>query len=739
MTKPLSKSPRARQGAHLLKPVVAALLSACLAPPAQALDFVWQGGTGNWTDANWGVIAVPPYPSQSSHDVIIGKGNAAEDSVVHLFGHMANINNLTINAGDALQMANLGLLLAYGSVTNNGSLGLDSTGDTAALSFVGNATLGGDGQTVMGDSAKNEISGVINNRLTIAAGHTVRGGGRIGHMKITNQGTILADQPGGMAIFQVGGADGFLNAGGLIDIAHGSRIDFMTTTVTGGTLQGQGTARIRMGTLKDIALAGQLTIGNGDFVDIAGTITNNGALKLDSTGVGTSLRINGNTTLTGSGEVVMSDRPLGNLISLAAGGGNTRLTLEQTVRGAGSLHGFKMTNLGKILADQPGGIRLSLTNGTDSLLNAAGVIEVADGSIIDFASGTVSGGLLLGHDSSRLRGGGAGGMLKDLTLEGNFTIGDGDQLALSGLIVNNGTLRMDDSGNSVSLSILGATTLSGGGQTLLRTTRSAEFGNFIRPYSFSSGSLTVDVGHTLRGGGIIAVDAFANLGTVVADEPVGLHFDAFAAGERLINRGTLRIEANSGVTVYRNTYPILLEPNYHTLVQDAAGAQTELFGTLTVSDLQLMAGVLRGTGTVVGDVHNTGGTIIVGASPGKLSIDGDLALGAGGELRMEIDGNQQGVGYDWLAVSGNVALAGLLRLDVNYIPQAGDSFVLVTSDHGVITGEFDSILVNGWTALPTYAGGSLTLTLAPIPEPETWAMLLAGLGLLGWRLTRRRG
>jgi hypothetical protein len=28
-------------------------------------------------------------------------------------------------------------------------------------------------------------------------------------------------------------------------------------------------------------------------------------------------------------------------------------------------------------------------------------------------------------------------------------------------------------------------------------------------------------------------------------------------------------------------------------------------------------------------------------------------------------------------------------------------------------------------------------TLTPVPEPETWALLLAGLGLVGWQLQRR--
>lgn len=35
--------------------------------------------------------------------------------------------------------------------------------------------------------------------------------------------------------------------------------------------------------------------------------------------------------------------------------------------------------------------------------------------------------------------------------------------------------------------------------------------------------------------------------------------------------------------------------------------------------------------------------------------------------------------------------------------------------------------------------GAQFLYGAPVPEPETWAMLLAGLGLVGWRLRRTRG
>lgn len=41
------------------------------------------------------------------------------------------------------------------------------------------------------------------------------------------------------------------------------------------------------------------------------------------------------------------------------------------------------------------------------------------------------------------------------------------------------------------------------------------------------------------------------------------------------------------------------------------------------------------------------------------------------------------------------------------------------------------------TTLAAGAGLNLAVSTAPVPEPETWAMLLAGLGLLRVAATRR--
>lgn len=43
------------------------------------------------------------------------------------------------------------------------------------------------------------------------------------------------------------------------------------------------------------------------------------------------------------------------------------------------------------------------------------------------------------------------------------------------------------------------------------------------------------------------------------------------------------------------------------------------------------------------------------------------------------------------------------------------------------------------SAFPGSSGGSYQLTISPVPEASTWALMLAGLALVGWRLRRNAG
>jgi hypothetical protein len=84
----------------------------------------------------------------------------------------------------------------------------------------------------------------------------------------------------------------------------------------------------------------------------------------------------------------------------------------------------------------------------------------------------------------------------------------------------------------------------------------------------------------------------------------------------------------------------------------------------------------------------------------------------------------------WLYNSANMSLGGTQVLDGQV-----DLWTLATSH---LAADSYYLLVKGelLSASPSsYAG---TLTVTPVPEPETYGMLLAGLGLVGY-LARRRG
>ena len=80
----------------------------------------------------------------------------------------------------------------------------------------------------------------------------------------------------------------------------------------------------------------------------------------------------------------------------------------------------------------------------------------------------------------------------------------------------------------------------------------------------------------------------------------------------------------------------------------------------------------------------SGGTIAPGASPGQMTVQGDVELLAGSILEIEIAGTQAGVNHDLMTVqnAGTVSLNGnvFLQLTGGFIPQATDTFTVLTSN-----------------------------------------------------------
>ena len=166
-------------------------------------------------------------------------------------------------------------------------------------------------------------------------------------------------------------------------------------------------------------------------------------------------------------------------------------------------------------------------------------------------------------------------------------------------------------------------------------------------------------------------------------------------------------------------------------------------------------GVINGNGifnvvTLNGtaDVLQNAGTLSPGLSAGILTVQGNLNFLAGGNILIEIVGDNAvaGVDYDRLIVSGQVTNLSQADLIVDMsslsLDLEGDVFTIVTSAATDFTGmSFNSVLFTGpgqWKGDVIYGNGFIQLAniQSYVPEPASgWLMLV---GLLTLRKRARR-
>lgn len=150
-----------------------------------------------------------------------------------------------------------------------------------------------------------------------------------------------------------------------------------------------------------------------------------------------------------------------------------------------------------------------------------------------------------------------------------------------------------------------------------------------------------------------------------------------------------------------------------------------------------------GTESFGGEVSSAGwGTPHSFNSTGAMGDSGTLwmASGQGGNI-------QETLGY---AVSGPTHLNSTTGWGEDIVSGAHDVSLTNTYESGVTgsTGAhtaslaFDDLAAGWYTVYVggtdhASAGGQYDLVISAVPEAETWAMLLAGLGLIGWRLRKQ--
>ncbi|MDT8999402.1 hypothetical protein RQP53_09005 [Paucibacter sp. APW11] len=162
----------------------------------------------------------------------------------------------------------------------------------------------------------------------------------------------------------------------------------------------------------------------------------------------------------------------------------------------------------------------------------------------------------------------------------------------------------------------------------------------------------------------------------------------------------------------------------------SAGATAVFFGAVEQRNGALLSGT--------GHKYFEGG-FSVGDSPGLGEDAGDVSFGAANLYLAEIGGTELGGSYDQYRVAGTLTLGGTLKLAsfAGFSGQVGQRFDLF--DWGSLQGRFSSIDSSGLllaegTQLDLsrlYIDGVIGVTA--VPEPQQWALLLSGLGLMAWR------
>jgi hypothetical protein len=222
---------------------------------------------------------------------------------------------------------------------------------------------------------------------------------------------------------------------------------------------------------------------------------------------------------------------------------------------------------------------------------------------------------------------------------------------------------------------------------------------------------------------------FNNIGTYNKTEATTTTFDL---GISLNNTGTMNVE--------KGTIAVSSGMTNNGLINVALDATFRGNNATFVN-----AGTFAGNGTfathVNGDILNQGivSPGLAAAPIGQLHIDGDLRQADIGSVVFDLASLAS---FDQLAISDDVSLTGsVIARNAGYVPVVGDRFLVMMFDERPLDTTFALVTTQDFDAgikfAAVYDTHTMSLVVVSVPEPETYAMLLVGLGLLTFRFSRR--
>lgn len=583
----------------------------------------------------------------------------------------------TIVAGD-------GTTLTFASGTSRGNTGsslrLGAAGSTGTIDFLStvqsiSAPLGPT-EILGGVVRTNGINAAVNSSttVTIAAGAALEIDSYTEIGTLTGAGDIRSTTNARLDVVTSGTFSGRVGTAGADALA----LQFLgtgTLTLTGRNLYTGGTT-IRFGTL----VAGAESLGTGDI-----SFANFGGL---------TRRLITSGTLSGRSIIVQGNGP----VVIGAGAGETaRLQLIN----------FNTDQSGRLEFGQAGVAgTVDFQAASVSVLNPARTLVFAGGTTRDsgglgrlinaVASTTVDAGATLAFGD-----GGDASVTKGIVNNGALVIGRSDAMSFSGAISGTGLLAQAGTGVTT---LLGANSYGGTTTVSAGTLRGGAANSFS-----NNSATTVNTGGTLDLGGFSQAIASVTLAG-------GTLKNGALTGAVTSSGGTIDGLAGSASVTTQSANTTLTGTNTYT------GATTVNGGTLVVNGaITASSGVTVAAGATIGGSGQlpsltVNGTLSPGNSPGTLTVNGNLTLGAGSVYVAEV----QGAVSDRVNVTGTAALAGTLRL----VPLGGaylfGSPYTLLSAQGGRTGSFGTVdtagsFGDGVTTGVAYTATDVQLTLTPKP------------------------
>lgn len=336
--------------------------------------------------------------------VVLGNGSqinggtfstASGGEVAVRSGNTANVAGVT-NTG-TLNINNNARLNLNGTLTNNGTINLQSVGNVTDFRVSGNQSIVGSGTINMTNTTANRFYGAATgDGLTLGAGQTLQGSGSIGLVSggfnFTNNGTVTANQSAPITMNTNGALTNA--ASGTMQATAGGTLNVDSALSNAGTLAANGgvvnanAAFNGTGTAL-ISGAGRLSVGAASTV---GTLTHNGSasngLALGTNNItvsgdytnansGTGNAFNRRANVTGTGQILAGGNAAQAITGATVTNGNTAnatLTINN-VRVGTTSYDYQIANTGTTGPSLRGGIQTSVNGGniSDGRLSGSGV------------------------------------------------------------------------------------------------------------------------------------------------------------------------------------------------------------------------------------------------------------------------------------------------------------------------------------------------------------------------------